>query len=496
MTMSLTPENNVLKEEKKKKLKKLLEKNLNPYPHEFKRTHSLEDIQKQYGHLKAGESLEAKARVAGRLMLKRAMGKAVFFNIQDQSGSGQCYLKMQEMDDSSREFFASVDIGDIVGLEGTPFRTRKGELTLRCRNFQILCKSLQPLPEKYHGVEDRELKYRHRYLDLIMDPSSQEVFRLRSKVIREIRSFLDKRGFLEVDTPILQPLYGGALARPFSTHHHSLNCPLYLKISPELYLKRLIVGGFEKVYELGKNFRNEGIDRSHNPEFMMLEYYEAYTDYKDQMQQFEELVCHVAKSCKGTLKFEYQGRALDFTPPWKRMTVEEAIKQHTGFSVSSAKDKELLGKIQSWGSELSAGAGRGAMIMEAFDLKVEKHIWDPVFIMDFPREVSPLTKVHRSDKHKVERFEPFVAGMEIGNAYTELNDPVDQRERLEKQEAQRKKDGTAHPMDQDFVQAMEVGMPPTGGVGLGVERLILLLADQPSIRDIVLFPTMKPYPKS
>ena len=490
--MHSTPETNVLKAEKKKKLKTLQEKGLNPYPHEFKRSHSLKDIQKEYGHLKAGESLESKVQVAGRLMLKRAMGKAVFFNIQDQRGSMQCYLKTQEMDKSSFQFFASVDIGDIVGLEGMPFRTRKGELTLRCRNFQILCKSLQPLPEKYHGVEDTELKYRQRYLDLIMNPASQEVFILRSKIIKEIRSFLDKRGFLEVDTPTLQPLYGGAKAHPFSTHHRTLNCPLYLKISPELYLKRLIVGGFEKVYELGKNFRNEGIDRSHNPEFMMLEYYEAYTDYKDQIQQFEELVCHVAQSCKGTLKFEYQGRALDFTPPWKRMTVEEAIKQHTGFSVASAKDQELWGKIQSWGSDLEAGAGRDTMIMEAFDLKVEKHIWDPVFIMDFPKEVSPLTKEHRLEKHKVERFEPFVAGMEIGNAYTELNDPVDQRERLKKQEEQRKTDETSHPMDQDFVQAMEVGMPPTGGVGLGVERLVLLLANQASIRDIILFPTMKP----
>ena len=487
----MSENHNILKEEKKKKLKALLEQGLNPYPHQFKKTHSLKAFHKQYGHLEASESLNVKAKVAGRLMLKRSMGKAVFFNIQDQESSLQCYLKTAELDKDSLNFFSLVDIGDIVGLLGMPFRTRKGELTLRCQNFQILCKSLQPLPEKYHGLEDKELKYRERYLDLIMNPQSQKVFLIRSQVIKEIRAFLDKRGFLEVDTPVLQPLYGGAMAHPFSTHHRALDCPLYLKISPELYLKRLIVGGFEKVYELGKNFRNEGIDRSHNPEFMMLEYYEAYTDYLDQMRQFEELVCHVVQSVKGNLKFKYQGKDIDFTPPWKRMTVDKAIQEKTGLDVSSLDDKSLFTQIQSWGSKLGAYANRGEMLMSAFDLKVEKELWDPVFIMDFPKEVSPLTKNHRSKPNKVERFEPFTAGMEIGNAYTELNDPTEQRDRLKKQEAQRKKDGLAHPMDQDFVQALEVGMPPTGGVGLGVERLILLLADQHSIRDIIFFPTLK-----
>ena len=486
-------ENNILKEEKKRKLSALLEKGLNPYPHQFKKTDDLQDIQKKYGYLKAGESAVDVLQTAGRLMLKRAMGKAVFFNIQDQDSTLQCYLKTQEMDLDSLDFFSLGDIGDIVGLEGVPFRTRKGELTLRCKKFQILCKSLQPLPEKYHGLEDKELKYRQRYLDLIMDPESKKVFLKRSQVIKEIRSFLDKRGFLEVDTPVLQPLYGGALAMPFSTHHRALDCQLYLKISPELYLKRLIVGGFEKVYELGKNFRNEGIDRSHNPEFTMLEYYEAYTDYKDQMKQFEELVCHVVKSLKGSLKFKYQGRELNFTPPWKRMTVEEAVREHTDFLSKGQDKKKLFAKIQSLGSEIRAEASYQEMLMEAFELKVEKQLWDPVFIMDFPKEVSPLTKQHRAVPDKVERFEPFVAGMEIGNAYTELNDPVEQKERLKKQEEQRKKDGAFHPMDQDFVRAIEVGMPPTGGVGLGVERLILLLADKPSLRDIILFPTLKPH---
>lgn len=487
---------NVLREEKKRKLKLLLKKNLNPYPHNFKRTHVSAQIQKQYEHLKPGESTEEEMWVAGRLMLKRNMGKAVFFNIQDQAGALQCYLKTQELDESSEQFFSLVDIGDIVGARGTVFRTKRGELTLRCKEFQILCKSIESLPEKYHGVEDTELKYRRRYLDLIMNPDSKQVFLIRSKVIKEIRTFMDKRGFLEVDTPILQPLYGGAEAQPFSTHHRSLDCNLYLKISPELYLKRLIIGGFEKVYELGKNFRNEGIDRSHNPEFMMLEYYEAYTDYLDQMKQCEELVCHVVRSVKGSLQFKYQDRVLDFTPPWKRISVLEGIEQQAGFSVEKMDNKELFHKIKSLGSDFEKETDRGAMIMEAFELTVEKQIWDPVFIVDFPKDISPLTKEHRRKKDLVERFEPFVAGMELGNAYTELNDPVDQRKRLEEQEKQRKEKESVHPMDHDFARAVDIGMPPTGGVGLGVERLILLLANQRSIRDIILFPTLKPLSSS
>ena len=490
--MTMEKKDNPLREEKKRKLKELLGKNLNPYPHNFKRTHTTAQIKKQYKSLKTGESAEEEVQTAGRLMLKRSMGKASFFNIQDQTGDLQCYIKPQELDKSSRDFFSLVDIGDIVGITGTLFVTKKGELTLRGKKFQILCKTIEPLPEKYHGVEDTELKYRSRYLDLVTNAESRKVFLTRSKVIKEIRSFMEERGFLEVETPVLQPLYGGAIAKPFSTYHRALDHEFYLKISPELYLKRLIIGGFEKVYELGKNFRNEGIDRSHNPEFMMLEYYEAYTDYIYQMEQFEELVCHVVKSIKGSLKFEYQGRTLDFTPPWKRISVLEGIEKEGGFSVEQMNNQELFKKIKSLGSDFEKETGRGAMIMEAFELTAEKKIWDPVLINDFPKDISPLTKDHRTHKDLVERFEPIVAGMELGNAYTELNDPLEQRRRLEEQEQQRKTNEEAHPMDHDFAAAIDVGMPPTGGVGLGVERLILILADQPSIRDIILFPTLKP----
>jgi len=483
---------NILKEEKKRKLKALWEQKLDPYPHNFKRTHTSLQIQNQYEHLNTGDQTKEEIKLAGRLMLKRGMGKAAFFNIQDQDGDLQVYIKLQELDKTSESFFSLVDIGDIIACQGTMFRTKKGELTLRCQQFQILCKSIEPLPEKYHGIEDKELKYRSRYLDLIMNPDSKKVFITRSKVIKEIRSFLDNRGFMEVDTPVLQPLYGGAAAHPFSTHHRALNCNLYLKISPELYLKRLIIGGFEKVYELGKNFRNEGIDRSHNPEFMMLEYYEAYTDYLDQIKQFEELVCHIVKTIKNCLKFKYQGRLIDFTPPWKRLSVLDGIQQYADFSPEKLSDTELFNKIKSLGSDLEKPNLRGIMIMEAFELSVEKHLWDPTFIIDFPKDVSPLTKLHRKNKNLVERFEPFVAGMELGNAYTELNDPIDQRHRLADQEKQRQSNDVAHPMDYDFAKAIDTGMPPTGGVGLGVERLILLLSDQPSIRDIILFPTLKP----
>ena len=490
--MSIEKKDNVLREEKKRKYQELLNKKLHAYPHEFKRTHISQEIHKQFDNLQTGESSEKEVISCGRLMLMRDMGKAAFFNIQDQEGFLQCYVKTQELDQKAKDFFSLSDIGDIVGVKGKPFRTKKGELTVRLNDFQILCKSIEPLPEKYHGLEDKELKYRHRHLDLIMDPKAKEVFLLRSQVMKEIRGFLDERGFLEVETPVLQPLYGGALAQPFSTHHRALDCNLYLKISPELYLKRLIIGGFEKVYELGKNFRNEGIDRSHNPEFTMLEYYEAYTDYIYQMKQFEELVCQVVQKIKGSLKFEYQGKMLDFTPPWKRLSVYEGIQQRAGVSVEKMSDEELFKKIKSLGSEVEKTGQRGDMIMELFELTVEKYLWDPCFIIDFPKEVSPLTKTHREDLKLVERFEPFIASMELGNAYTELNDPVDQRNRLEEQEKQRQSNKEAHPMDQDFVTAIEVGMPPTGGVGLGVERLVLLLANQASIRDIILFPTVKP----
>ena len=571
---------NPLKKEKKHKRDQLLKKGINPYPHSYHKKHSTLWLREKYNSLSVGETSDDVMISAGRVMRKRDMGKAAFFNIQDQEGELQCYIKKQdffnegektskpekadsvsgslntkgqksvktstvkadskinnnsqkkpeeEEDSSNWDSFHSwdiwklTDIGDIVGIEGQPFRTKKGELSLRVKNLQMLCKTLEPLPEKYHGLEGKELKYRFRHWDLVMDLKSREIFKIRSKIIREIRAFMDSRGFLEMETPILQSLYGGALAVPFKTHHRRLDRDLYLKISPEIYLKKLIVGGFEKIYEIGKNFRNEGIDRTHNPEFTMMEYYEAYTDYEDQMKQFEQLVCHVTQKIKGTLKFDYQGKNLDFTLPWKRITVKEAIKTYSqkNKDVDQMDFKSLLEYVRSLEPETDLKKFEAVLkqkptssekkdlgdelILMAFECTAEKELWNPTFVTDFPLAVSPLTKKHRkwqmgssdnTDPDKkyyrtVERFEPYIAGMEIGNAYTELNDPVDQRERLTLQEKQREEEGASHPLDQNFLHALEVGMPPTGGVGLGIERLVMILTNQSSIKDCILFPLLK-----
>jgi lysyl-tRNA synthetase class 2 len=483
---------NPLRAEKRRKLGALRAAGVDPYPHSYRRTGECAELHSRFTGLAIGESAEGETfRIAGRLMTKRPMGKAAFFNIQDGSGSIQGYLRVEELSPEDRAAFDALDIGDIVGVSGFVFRTKKGEITLHAKEFKMLCKTLEPLPEKYHGLADVEAKYRQRHLDLIADEGSRAVFRARSRIVAEIRAWLAARGFLEVETPTLQPLYGGAAAYPFSTHHRALDMKLYMKISPELYLKRLVVGGFEKVFEIGKNFRNEGIDRSHNPEFTMLEWYEAYTDYFDQMRNFEELIAHLAKAATGSTKVIYQGKELDFTPPWRRLTVHDGVREFAGIDPDSVTDEMLFAKARQLGSENEEPKSRGETIMEIFELAAEAHLWQPTFVMDHPAEISPLTKKHRSKPGVVERFEPFAACMELGNAYTELNDPEDQRARLREQEAKRVVDEEAQPMDEDFLRAIDVGMPPTGGVGLGVDRIVLLLTDQASIRDIILFPTMK-----
>lgn len=465
---------------------------IDPFPYKFERTSTAEKIREDFAGLAAGEKKpEAVFRVAGRLMTLRNMGKASFFNIQDQTGRLQIYVKVEELAPLERTAFELIDLGDIVGVEGFVFRTQKGEISLHCKSFTVLTKTIEPLPEKFHGITDIEIKYRHRHLDLISDPESRKVFEKRSQILREIRSFMNGRGFLEVETPVLQPIYGGAAAHPFSTHHRALDMKLYLKISPELYLKRLIVGGFEKVYEIAKNFRNEGIDRTHNPEFTMMEWYEAYTDYFDQMKRFEDLVCHVVQKINGSLKVSFQGKEIDFTPPWKRLTVVDGVREYAGLDPDTASTDDLFQALKKHGSDLEKPSSRGAMTMELFELTAEKHLWHPTFVMDHPVEISPLAKAHREKPGKVERFEPFVAGMELGNSFSELNDPEDQYARLKEQESKRVVDEEAHPMDEDFMHAIDTGMPPTGGAGLGIERLVMILTDRPSIRDIILFPTMK-----
>lgn len=483
---------NPIKAEKRRKLNALREKGVNPYPYTFDVTAKIEKIIHDYHSLVAGEKkIETKFRIAGRLMTLRSMGKASFFNVQDATGVLQCYIKVEELTETERTVFDLIDLGDIVGIEGYVFKSQKGELSLYVQRFEILTKTLEPLPEKFHGIQDVEIKYRHRHLDLISDSESRKVFITRSKIIKAIKNFLDQRGFLEVETPVLQPIYGGAAANPFTTHHRALDMKLFMKISPELYLKRLIVGGFDKVYEIGKNFRNEGIDRTHNPEFTMLEFYEAYTDYNYQMKQFEELVSSVCKEITGSMKLVYQDKEIDFTPPWRRLTVMEGIEQYAQIAPS---DESALDNYISKNSDKPVkleNLNLGEKQMKVFEIAAEPHLWQPTFVMDHPVEISPLTKIHRNNNKLVERFEPFAACMEIGNAYSELNDPEEQRARLKEQESKRNIDEEAHPMDEDFLHAIETGMPPTGGVGIGIERLVMIFTNRPSIRDIIFFPTMK-----
>ncbi|MDZ4676672.1 MAG: lysine--tRNA ligase [Oligoflexia bacterium] len=484
---------NPIKAEKRRKLHEFKKAGIDPFPHNFERNSTILEVRSKFGHLKATEhTLEPVIRLAGRVMTVRLMGKAAFFNLQDQSGTMQVYLKLAELSAEDAKSFELLDLGDIVGVEGLMFGTKTGELTLSAKKFQMLCKTLEPLPDKHSGLADVEVKYRARYLDLITNPEARLVFETRSKIIREVRNFLDSRGFLEVETPVLQPIYGGAAAHPFKTHHRALDIPLFLKISPELYLKRLIVGGFEKVYDMSKNFRNEGIDRSHNPEFMMLEWYEAYTDYNYQMKQFEDLISTVALKVCGKTKVKYGEHEIELAPPWRRLTMHDAIKEYGKFDSSTLDDKALFEKAKSLGYDEEKMPARGVMICAIFELVAEKHLIQPTFIIDHPEEISPLTKSHRKTKGLVERFEPFIAGMEVGNAYTELNDPEEQRRRLQDQEKQRVIDDEAHPMDEDFLHSIDVGMPPTGGVGVGIERIVMILTGQLSIRDIILFPTMRP----
>ncbi|AGH95238.1 lysine--tRNA ligase [Pseudobdellovibrio exovorus] len=483
---------NPIKAEKRKKLHALKEKGINPYPYSFDKTAHIEKIIADFSSIAAGEKkTESVFRIAGRLMTKREMGKASFFNVQDMTGTLQCYVKVEELSEKDKTAFGLIDLGDIVGLEGYVFKSQKGELSLYVKTFEVLTKTLEPLPEKFHGIQDVEIKYRHRHLDLISDPESREVFVKRGKIIKAIKRFLDDRGFMEVETPVLQPLYGGAAAHPFTTHHRALDMKLYMKISPELYLKRLIVGGFEKVYEIGKNFRNEGIDRSHNPEFTMLEFYEAYTDYNYQMTQFEELVSTVCKEITGSTTVNYQGKEVNFAPPWRRLTVLDGIKQYAEIDPQDDAALDSYLKANSDKPVHLDKLSRGEKQMKVFEIAAEPHLWQPTFVMDHPVEISPLTKIHRDNSALVERFEPFAACMEIGNSYSELNDPEEQRARLKEQESKRGHDEEAHPMDEDFLHAIETGMPPTGGVGLGIERIVMILTDRPSIRDIIFFPTMK-----
>ncbi|MGI5852352.1 MAG: lysine--tRNA ligase [Clostridiales bacterium] len=432
--------------------------------------------------------------IAGRIMTKRVMGRASFAHILDSDGQIQIFVQVNELGKEAYEDFKEIDLGDIVGVSGTVFKTKKGEISVKANEITLLAKSLQPLPEKWHGLRDTDLRYRQRHLDLIVNPDVRKTFIIRSKIIRGIRNYLDQRGFLEVDTPILHNTAGGAAARPFITHHNTLDMDMYMRIALELHLKRLIVGGFDKVYEMGRIFRNEGMSVKHNPEFTMIELYQAYADYNDIMDLTEDMIATVTKEVLGTTKIEYQGQTVDLTPPWNRMTMVEAVMKYTGVDFNSfSQDEEAARALRELGIDTENPVTWGEALNIAFEERVEEQLVQPTFITDYPIEISPLAKKVDEDPRLTYRFEIFITGREFGNAYTELNDPIDQRERFLEQAKQRAAGNEeAHMMDEDFVNALEVGMPPTGGLGIGIDRLIMLLTDSASIRDVILFPTMKP----
>ncbi|MGM5481168.1 MAG: lysine--tRNA ligase [Nanobdellota archaeon] len=486
-------QDNHLIQERIRKLGELKERGINPYPYTYDVSKHAAAIKREHEGLAPESHTGNDESVAGRIMLLRRMGKASFVTIQDDSDRIQLYFRADDVGKDTYKLLKKLDIGDFIGAKGEIFTTKTGEITIHVREFSILTKTLRPLPEKYHGIKDTELKYRKRHLDLIMNPDSRAVFKQRSAIMKEIRVFLEKRGFLEVETPILHPVYGGAAAKPFTTHHNELDMKLYLRISPELYLKRLIVGGFEKVFDINKNFRNEGIDTTHNPEFTMLEVYQAYADYNDMMELTESLYDHVAKEVFGTTKFSFKGQEVDIAKPWKRVTMLDAVKEYAGIDAGSMSVEELQDYVEENLIDFDKEVNWGNLVTAIFEAKCEDKFINPTFVIDHPKESTPLCKTHREDNRLIERFEPFAVGMELANAYSELNDPQKQRELLEDQQRQlRAGDEEANPLDEDFLEALENGMPPTGGLGIGIDRLIMIMTGQESIRDIIFFPTMKP----
>ncbi len=477
------------------KLKKLQEEGRDPFEEtKFTRTAWSTEVKDNF------ETMENQTvSMAGRIMSKRGMGKAIFADIDDGQGRIQIYVRLNDVGEDAFADFRKVDIGDIVGVTGFIFKTRMGEVSVHCNEIKLLAKSLRPLPEKFHGLTNQELKYRQRYVDLIMNSETRRTFEIRSKFIKHVRDFLDARGYMEVETPVLNTISGGATARPFITHHNTLDIDMYLRIATELHLKRLIVGGLERVYEIGRIFRNEGMDTRHNPEFTSVELYEAYTDYHGMMEIFEGLLSSAAEKILGTYKVEWQGEEIDLSPGWTRLTMAEAVKKYTGVDFMSFDTaEEAVKAAKSIGVEMEEGKTPtwGDLLYECFDQKVEEQLIQPTFILDYPVEVSPLAKRCPKDPRLTERFEMFICRSEMGNAFSELNDPIDQKQRFQRQVALRAAgDDEAGMMDDDYINALEYGMPPTGGLGIGIDRCVMLLTNNSSIRDVLLFPTMKPLDK-
>jgi len=487
----MQPEEHLLKQriEKLEKIKKL---GINPYPYRFDVKDFSQDILDKYSKLKSEEKTKDKVQLAGRVITLRPMGKIAFGHLQDYKGKIQFFINEKELSKKEFDLFNLLDLGDIIGITGIVFKTKAGETTVLVSKLELLAKSLRPLPDKWHGLQDIEERYRKRYVDLIANPQVKEVFVKKFKIINSVRETLNKNDYIEVDTPIIQPIYGGANAKPFKTYVNDLKRDSYLRISDELYLKRLIVGGFDKVYEISKDFRNESIDSSHNPEFTMLEFYQTYADYNDMMKLTQEIILNANKSIGNKNEIEFQGNKINFKTPWKTMTIKEAIKQYGKIDVDKLNDKELFKLKNKYKLEHKGPLTRGWLIQLLFEHFAESHLIQPTFIIEHPRETTPLCKGSRKNLELIERFELFIAGMEISNGYSELNDPIIQRKLLEEQ-AKELRAGfeEANPMDEDFIRAIEQGMPPTGGCGIGIDRLAMIFSGCNSIKDVLLFPMMK-----
>ncbi len=482
-------------EQRRQKLKTLRDAGLEPYQSGFDRTHTNADAIRHFEQTEKTAGIDARTEpvtVAGRLVAIRVMGKLTFAHIQDFTGRLQLLAKVEKLGENAYRRFTDLDLGDIIGAKGSLFRTRRGEITCELDSFVLLSKALRPLPEKYHGLRDKELRYRQRYLDLIANPEVMDVFLARSHVVEETRTFLRARGFVEVETPVLQAMAGGAAARPFVTHHNALDMQLFLRIALELYLKRLIIGGFDRVFEIGRIFRNEGMDQWHSPEYTMLELYQAYTDVEGMMELTESLIIHLVERVHGSPTIRYQGQEIQITRPFKRIEMVDAVSQVVDEDLSRADVDTLKGLISKYKIEPKPGLGWGGLIAELFEELVQDKLVQPTFVLGHPVEVSPLARRRTSDPRLTDRFELMIAGEEIANAFSELNDPDDQRSRFEDQaRARAAGDEETHPMDEDFLTALEYGFPPTGGMGMGIDRLVAILTDQPSIRDVILFPSLR-----
>ena len=484
----------LIAQQRLEKLNRIRARGINPYSHSYHRSHTAQQAIALLRQQEDSGKVETPVvSVAGRIMANRPMGKASFLDIRDGSGKIQLYFRSNLLDEASLKLLKDIDIGDIIGVSGKLFQTKTGEPTIEVEDFTLLAKSLQPLPEKWHGLSDIDKRYRQRYLDLISNPETKATFQVRSQVITAIRQFLNQQGFLEVETPVLQPSAGGALARPFTTHHHTLDQDFYLRIAHELHLKRLIIGGFDKVYELGRIFRNEGISIKHNPEFTMLESYEAYTDYNDVMNMVEKMVSKISQQVLGTDKVEFGGNTLNLKPPWQRLELRQAIIKYSGIDFDQYPDADSLrSKMLQLKMEVDPQKNRGRLVDELISTLVEPNLVQPTFLLDYPVEMSPLARSKPDNDRLVERFEAFAGGMEIANAFTELNDPIEQRQRFLQQQEERHTEGEAvETIDEDFLLALEYGMPPTGGLGVGIDRLVMLLTNQQSIREVILFPQLR-----